>query len=303
MDLSLNLEGTHVVITGAAGYIGSVTVAAFLTAGANVSALDINPSKLIANLSSDFGTATATRSLSTSAEYLASHPNLYVLPPSDVTSESSLSSAFELARQKFGPVQCCVALASLDLSVLEHHGSLVDMSVEQWRKTSQVNVEGTFLTAREWLRGVKVQVVEGTPERDEKEEWNLSLIIVGSESGWFGERGNADYSAGKSAVQVGLLQSLRGDVVRVHPRARVNAIAPGAVDTAQFRRECEANPEQYWLDAQATTAQKRPIPVEAVAKCILFLASESWSGHIHGQVLNVDGGKMGKLMWTKDEIL
>ena len=49
---------------------------------------------------------------------------------------------------------------------------------------------------------------------------NVGLVIVGSESGWFGERGNADYASGKSAVQVGFVQSLRGDVARVFPRAR-----------------------------------------------------------------------------------
>jgi len=33
---------------------------------------------------------------------------------------------------------------------------------------------------------------------------------------------------------------------------RVNAVAPGPVDTAQFRKECAENPDQLWLDAQAT---------------------------------------------------
>lgn len=50
------------------------------------------------------------------------------------------------------------------------------------------------------------------------------------------------------------------------------------------------------------TALKRPVPLESVAKSILFLASESWSGSITGQVLNVDSGKQGKVMWTKDEL-
>jgi NAD(P)-dependent dehydrogenase (short-subunit alcohol dehydrogenase family) len=81
----------------------------------------------------------------------------------------------------------------------------------------------------------------------------------------------------------------------------VNAIAPGPVDTAQFRKECRENPEQFWLDAQATTALKKPVPPESVAKSILFLASESWSGNITGQILNVDSGKQGKVMWTKEE--
>ena len=40
---------------------------------------------------------------------------------------------------------------------------------------------------------------------------NVSLTIVGNKSGHFGERGNADYASGKSAVQGGLIKSLIGD--------------------------------------------------------------------------------------------
>ena len=98
------------------------------------------------------------------------------------------------------------------------------MGVEQWRRTFAVNVEGTFLTARTWLREVERWGREGGGggrgggggERIR----NVGLIVVGSESGREGERGNADYAAAKSAVQVGLVQSLKGDVARVWDGAR-----------------------------------------------------------------------------------
>lgn len=48
-------------------------------------------------------------------------------------------------------------------------------------------------------------------------------------------------------------------------------------------------------------ALKRPVPPENVAKSILFLASENWSGSITGQVMNVDSGKQGKVMWMRKE--
>jgi len=49
------------------------------------------------------------------------------------------------------------------------------------------------------------------------------------------------------------------------------------------------------------TALKRPVPPDSVAKSILFLASENWSGNITGQILNIDSGKQGKVFWMKDE--
>ena len=49
------------------------------------------------------------------------------------------------------------------------------------------------------------------------------------------------------------------------------------------------------------TALRKPVPIDAVAKAILFLASDAWSGYVHGQMLNVDSGKLGKVVWTKEE--
>ncbi|KAL8998410.1 MAG: hypothetical protein Q9169_002538 [Polycauliona sp. 2 TL-2023] len=269
IDLGLRLERTHVVVTGGSGYIGTATVKAFLAAGAYVTVFDIcKPKHPIDDI------------------HLKHH---HV----DISSEEDVANAFEAARRDFGVVQCCVALASLDLSVLPHHASLCDMPAEQWRQTHRVNVEGTMLTAKWWMR----QIRHSSPDTK-----NVSLIIVGSESGHFGERMNADYASGKSAVQLGLLQSLKGDIPRVFPGGRVNAVAPGPVDTEQFKHECQQNPDQYWQDAQATTALARPVPPMAVAKSILFLASEAWSSHITGQVLNVDCGKQGKVMWPKEEL-
>lgn len=49
------------------------------------------------------------------------------------------------------------------------------------------------------------------------------------------------------------------------------------------------------------TALGKPVPPNSVAKSIVYLASEAWSGHVTGQVLNIDSGKQGKVMWMKGE--
>jgi len=257
------------MVTGGAGMIGGTTVRAFLQAGALVTLVDITPEK-----------------------FTFIHENLFSVK-ADISSEEQVENAFELAKQRFGVVQVCVALGSMDLGVLGHYKSIVDLPLSQWRRTFEVNVQGTFLTARAWLRQIQQSASRGMK--------NIALVIVGSESGRLGVLGNPDYSAGKSAVQYGLVQSLKNDVVRIYEGARVNAIAPGPVETPKWKSEIGENPEQLYLEAQATSALGTTVPMSAVAKGILYLSSDSWSSHVTGQVLNVDSGKFGSLMWSKGE--
>ncbi|KAH7071313.1 NAD-P-binding protein [Paraphoma chrysanthemicola] len=274
VDLGLQLTNVSVVVTGGAGLIGRVVVDHFLAAGCKVSSLDIiypeddtNPDP--------------------------AHPALKAIY-CDVSSESSVTQAFAAATKAHGPAEVCIALASLDLSVLEP-SSFADASLSQLQRVLSVNVTGTWLTARAWFHGLRQARQNGTALR------HPNLIMIGSESGHFGERQNAEYALAKSAVQGGLLMSLRAESPRVWPGARVNVVAPGPVETDRWHVECKHNPDQHYLEARATTALGEPVPVRAVAMAILSLASGAYSSHIHGQVVNVDGGKQGKVMWTKEE--
>ena len=242
-DIGLGLEGSHVVVTGGAGAIGSVVVQAFLAAGCLVTAMDINDAKLAS---------------------LPTHSNLQSVKV-DIMDEAGLEKAFYRATGKFGLIAICVAAAGKDLSFIEHHGSMIDMPVEQFETTIRVNVTGTFLTARAWMKGL-----DKYARADAR---NLSLIIFGSEAGTYGVRSNADYATSKAAL-IGLGVSLATDVVSIHPRARVNVVRPGPVDTPQFRKECAEDPQMVWTEYGATTALKSAVPMEVVARTCLFLASE-----------------------------
>lgn len=126
--------------------------------------------------------------------------------------------------------------------------------------------------------------------------------MIGSEAGVLGVPGNPDYAASKSAVQYGLMLSLAPDATRIFSEARVNAVAPGAVDTPQFRRECaeDTTDQSRWLDSEATVASRRPVEMDHIARLCLMLASDKWSGSTTGQVLQVDNGKSGRVFWSRE---
>ncbi|THZ95580.1 NAD(P)-binding protein [Aureobasidium pullulans] len=280
MDLGLGLEDTHVLVTGGDGIIGSIIVSAFLSAGANVSSLDI----------------THPQNSQPSVESLS--PGKLLNLHADITSTSSLTTAWDSATSAFGTVECCIAAAGLDLSVLPQSG-ITDMDPSTWNRIFTTNIHGTFLTTKFWLCGLRDHISSSSSSSPANTEIkNPGFIIIGSEAGHFGVETQAAYSASKSAVQYGLLSSLRVEVPKIYARARSNAIAPGAVNTPRFREETNgAGTRRWWKECEATTGLKKPVEVEAVARSVLFLASERWSGNIHGQCLNVDSGKQGVVVW------
>ena len=230
-DLSLGLEHTHVLVTGGAGLIGSVVVRAFLAAGANVTSVDINYSSNHQHI----------ESLESGNSLLELH--------GDITSPESLGQAWLKAKAAFGIVATCVALASLDLSILRQTESIIDADPKDWEKVLKVNVGGTMLTAQCWLRDIHDHI----RNESSKPLINTGLIIIGSEAGHFGVKTCAMYAASKSAVQYGLLQSLRADAASIYNKARVNAVAPGPVDTPRFRAETGGpGTQEWWAECEAT---------------------------------------------------
>jgi 3-oxoacyl-[acyl-carrier protein] reductase len=118
-----------------------------------------------------------------------------------------------------------------------------------------------------------------------------SLVLVGSTAGRFGEAGHADYAAAKSAIQVGLLLSLKNEIVRVALNGRVNAVAPGWT----YSPMTSGVLDQDVVDqVTRTMALRKVATADDIARAVVVLATDELSGHITGEVVTVAGGMEGR---------
>lgn len=114
-----------------------------------------------------------------------------------------------------------------------------------------------------------------------------SIINISSISALVGEKGSSGYSATK-AGQIGLTKAL---AIELAPDIRVNAVAPGSVDTPLMRESLSAfpNPEAALDYETKLQVLRRLAQPEEIGRACLFLASD-YASFITGTVLKVDGG-------------
>lgn len=241
-----------VLITGALTGIGRTTALAFARAGARV---------VVSGRHTDAGhkLADELRALGTEAEFIAA----------DVRHEEDVRNLVDGAVKRFGRLDAAVNNAGTE----GKPGPIVEQSAETYAATFDTNVLGTLLSMKHELR---VMAAQGFG----------SIVNLSSTLGQRTAPGASLYAASKHAVE-GLTKA--GALEAAAFGGRVNAVAPGPIDTDMLSRFTATADRKAGLIAGVPL--KRAGKPDEIAQAIIFLASDRAS-FITGQILGVDGGKM-----------
>lgn len=255
------LAGRHALLTGAGGGIGLAVAQAYLAEGARCSIVDL-----------------ADQPSAGVRELLLQHGGRAQYHAADITRAEQIQALLAAASAHFGPVQVLYNNAALfDMA------PLLDSDEAMYQRLFDVNVKGLFFTMQAVLRQMVAAGVQGC------------VINLASQAGRRGEALVAHYCATKAAV----ISYTQSAALAMAPHGiRVNAIAPGVVDTPM------------WAGVDALFARYENLPIgekkrrvgEAVplgrmgrpgdvAGAAVFLASDE-AGYITAQTLNVDGGNV-----------
>ena len=146
---------------------------------------------------------------------------------------------------------------------------LTRLDAERLEETWRVNLRAVFLCGRAAL-----PLLAGSPDGN--------MVNISSTAGQRGEAFYSPYAASKGAV-IALTKSWSTELA---PAIRVNAVAPGWVDTEMC---VEPFADGGRAEIEATIPLGRVASAEDIAGCVLFLASPL-ARHITGEILNVNGG-------------
>lgn len=243
----MRVAGRIAFITGGGSGIGRAMARAFAEEGANVIAADCDPA----------GARETAAGIGAHALALAC----------DMTNEQAVARAFDEVERAFGVVDVLVNCAGVG-----DRRSPLEITPADWRRVIEINLNGAFICAREAIARLAKAAKPGC------------VINIASVAGEVAVPANAAYVASKHGV-IGMTKALALDCASLG--VRVNAIAPGAVETP-LTAALLAHP-----DAPQRIAKTHPLgrwaQPEEIARLGIFLASADAS-FMTGAVVAIDGG-------------
>ncbi|HMO44284.1 MAG TPA: glucose 1-dehydrogenase [Phenylobacterium sp.] len=258
------VSGKVALVTGAASGIGRACAERLAAEGATV---------ILTDLQDEAGAAVveAIGAASGSARYLHQ----------DVTDEAGWAQVIASIAAQVGAIDILVNNAGIGLG-----GSVIEMSLADFRRQMAVNVEGVFL-------GVKHAIPLMRKSGD-----GGSIINMSSVAGLKGAASLAGYCASKGAVRL-FTKAVALECAAAQDRIRVNSVHPGIIETPIWDTiigtggpGANAGPQRAaTLDAMASVAAAlghKGQPGD-IAEGVLWLASEE-SRYVTGAELVIDGG-------------
>lgn len=245
-------QGQTVFITGAASGIGAAQAIAFMKNGANVFAFDRD----------EDGLTTLKNQ----------YPSQFSYGVGSVKNKDDVEKAVEEALAAFGEIHILLNTAG----VLDGFKKTLETDETLWNHIFDTNVKGTYFVTNAVLPSMLVR--------------KKGIIInMASIAGLISGGGGAAYTASKHAI-VGYTKQLDYDYAR--EGIRVNAIAPGAIETPMNKADFEGDGEMAKWVAKETPAGRWAQPSE-VASLTLYIASEAAS-YLYGTITPLDGGWLNK---------
>ena len=246
----LSLSGRRALVTGASSGIGRAIALAFAQAGA----------------------AVVVNHLGRATEADALVREIHSLGAQAWAIEADVSRSADVARLTAQAAQRCGAVDVLvnNAGIIQEKPFL-DTTEDDWDRMLAVDLKSVFLTARAFLPGM---VAQGRGV----------IINIASDLAVLGREHYAPYCAAKAGV-IGLTRSLAREFA---PEIRVNAIAPGPVNTAMMSLDAMS---PQWLAKELDIPQRRIAEADEIAATALFLASDL-SRFYCGQVLGPNGGSV-----------
>jgi 3-oxoacyl-[acyl-carrier protein] reductase len=241
--------GKTAIVTGASRGVGRATALRLAEGGANV----------VVNFLSNSGEAEETVRICEEKGVLA------IVAQGDV---SDLVAAQNIARatlNKFGRIDLLVCNAGI-----WEGAPIEEMSEEVWNKVLNTNLKSAWAMTKACVPAMKKQQ-------------SGSIVMVSSTAGQRGEANYSNYAASKGG-QISFTKALASELC---PKIRVNAVAPGWIETAMVRPVFED--EAYKQSVLNSIPLNRMATTDDVALSICFLLSD-WSRHITGEIVNINGG-------------